>query len=383
MADTLTTYDCTLRDGGQGLGITLSVEDKLRIVTRLDQFGIDIVEGGFPASNPKDLEFFRRAADLSLKHTRLAAFGSTCRKQVAAEECEGLAALLASGAPVVTLVGKAWDLQVQDVLQTSLEENLRMVRDSVAFIKQAGRFVVFDAEHFFDGYASNADYALQVLQTAAQAGADCVCLCETNGGALPSQVSAATAQVCQVLEGVQLGIHCHNDSGCAVANSIAAIEAGATQVQGTINGYGERAGNCDLLCTIADLQLKAGWQCVDDFTQLTSVANYVAEICNLSLPAQTPYVGSAAFAHKGGLHASALVKNRSAYEHTDPALVGNTPTVLVSELAGRASLVQKAAQLGFDLSGEENIQTVDAILAEVKQREAAGYSFDKQGVFYI
>ena len=371
---TITTYDCTLRDGEQGLGITLSVEDKLRIVERLDRFGIDIVEGGYPASNPKDAEFFRKVAQLPLRHARVAAFGSTCRKGVQACEDEGLARLLQSGAPVITIVGKAWDEQVETALQTTLEENLRMVRDSVAFAKEAGRTVVFDAEHFFDGYASNPSYALRVIEAASQAGADSVDLCETRGGALPSAVARATRAAVEHVPNQRIGIHCHNDAGCAVASTLAAVEAGAAQVQGTINGYGERTGNCDLLCAIADLQLKMGKKCVDDLSQLTSVANFVAETCNLVLPAQTPYTGSAAFAHKGGLHASALAKDSHAYEHADPSTVGNRSTVLVSDLAGRASLVSKAKDLGFDLSNDPAV--IDAVLADVKAREAAGYSYE-------
>ena len=382
MAKQITSYDCTLRDGEQGLGIALSLEDKLAIVERLDAFGIDIIEGGFPASNPKDIEFFRRVAQLPLTHARIAAFGSTCRKWTAAPNDPGLVDLLASEAPVVTIVGKAWDMQVAVALECSLDENLRMVRDSVAYLKAAGREVVFDAEHFFDGYASNAAYALSVLEAAYNAGADVLALCETNGGMLPSDVRAAVEAVVAHLPEAAIGIHCHNDSGCAVANTIEAVEAGAVQVQGTVNGYGERVGNADLLGIIANLQLKRGYACVPDLSQLTSVATFVAESCNLTVPAHTPFVGSAAFAHKGGLHASALARSRQSYEHIDPAAVGNRANVLVSELAGRASLIAKASSLGIDLSTRPD--DVKRILDDVKQREAAGYSYEvADGSLYV
>lgn len=370
----ISTYDSTLRDGEQCEGIALSLEDKLRIVERLDRFGIDIIECGFPASNPKDIQLFERLAAHPLRHAKVAAFGSTCRKGVKAEEDQGLADLLASGAPVVTIVGKASDKQVERALRTTLDENLRMVRDSVAYLKSQGVAVVFDAEHFFDGYAANPAYAMQVVKAASAAGADSVDLCETNGGALPDAVERIVADVVRQMPGQRVGIHCHNDSGCAIANTLAAVRAGAVQVQGTINGYGERVGNADLLTVIADLQLKMGCVCVDDLTQLTSVAQYVAETCNMSLPAHTPYTGADAFTHKGGLHASALARYRSAYEHTDPASVGNDAHVLVSELAGKASLVAKAHALGIDLSGDPAM--TQEILDDVKSREAEGYSYE-------
>ena len=379
---TVQTYDCTLRDGEQGLGIALSLEDKLRIVERLDAFGIDIVEGGYPTSNPKDIEFFKRASSLPLTHARIAAFGPTCHKGIAASQDAGLADLLATGAPVITLVGKCWDAQVEEALRTTLEENLRMVADSVAYCAAAGREVIFDAEHFFDGYASNPTYALAVVQAAAEAGASRVCLCETNGGALPLQVREAVEAVAQALPGVALGIHCHNDSGCAVANSLVAVTAGATQVQGTINGYGERAGNADLLSVIANLQLKMGCACVPDLSQLTSVARFVAESCNLTVSPRTPYTGSAAFAHKGGLHASALSRLEGAYEHVAPEHVGNQSHVLVSELAGKASLLRKLDEFGFNLHGNEEL--LQRILDDVKQREAVGYSYEvADGSLYL
>ncbi|MEG0418279.1 citramalate synthase [Gordonibacter sp.] len=370
------TYDGTLRDGEQSEGITLSLEDKLRIVERLDAFGIDAIEGGFPASNPKDIAFFERMRTMPLTHARLAAFGSTCKKGVAAEDDRGLADLVACGAPIVTIVGKTWDAQVTRALQTTLDENLRMIRDSVAYLKSQGLEVVFDAEHFFDGYAANADYALACVREASQAGADSIDLCETNGGALPHQVEAAVAAVVEALPGQQVGIHCHNDSGCAVANTLAAVHAGARQVQGTVNGIGERVGNADLLTIIADLELKMGCVCVgaDRLRQLTGVSQFVAETCNMALPAHQPYTGAAAFAHKGGLHASAIARFPEAYEHTCPASVGNTTRMLVSELAGKASLVAKAASLGIDLGAYPD--KVQVALDDVKAREAQGYSYE-------
>lgn len=370
------TYDSTLRDGEQCEGITLSLADKLAIVRRLDEFGIDYIEGGFPASNPKDVAFFREVAVMDLKHAQIAAFGSTCKKGVAAAEDPGLADLIACGAPVVTIVGKTWDAQVERALQTTLEENLRMIGESVAHLKAAGRHVVFDAEHYFDGFKANRDYALACVGAAVEAGADSVDLCETNGGALPFEVEQIVAATVAAFPSQAFGIHCHNDSGCAVANTLAAVRAGATQVQGTVNGIGERVGNTDLLTVIADLELKMGAECVGhrSLVQLTGVAQYVAELCNVSMPAHHPYTGSSAFAHKGGLHASAIARFPAAYEHVSPAVVGNTSRTVVSELAGKASLLAKARSLGFDL--EAAGVDVQAVLDDIKAREAAGFTYE-------
>lgn len=370
------TYDCTLRDGEQAEGISLSLEDKLRIARRLDDFGIDVIEGGFPASNPKDIAFFQELRQHPLRHAKLAAFGSTCRKGTDPRDDPGLADLVASGAPVAAIVGKTWDKQVTRALQASLDENLRMIAESVAFLKGQGLEVVFDAEHFFDGYRSNGAYALECLAAASAAGADCIALCDTNGGSLPFFIEEAVAAAAAHLPGQLLAVHCHNDSGCAVANSLAAVRAGARSIQGTVNGYGERVGNADLLTVIADLQLKMGFDCVgaDNLRQLTAVANYVAEVCTFSLWSHTPYAGSSAFAHKGGLHASAIARFPEAYEHTQPELVGNSTRMLVSELAGKASLAAKADLLGIDLVGHP--EYIQSILDEVKQREAEGYSFE-------
>ena len=372
----ISTYDTMLRDGEQSEGIALSVEDKLRIVERLDAFGIDVIEGGFPASNPKDIEFFERVQALSLSHARIAAFGSTCRKHASPAEDDGLADLLACGAPVVTIVGKTWDAQVTRALQTTLDENLRMIAASVEFLKAHGRDVVFDAEHFFDGYKANAAYALSCIKAAADAGADSVDLCETNGGALPHEVSEAVDAAVRAVPQCRIGVHCHNDAGCAVANTLVAVRMGATQVQGTVNGMGERVGNADLLTVIADLELKMDCVCVgrDNLSQLTSVSRFVAETCNRAVPNHHPFTGASAFAHKGGLHASAMARFPEAYQHADPACVGNAPRMLVSELAGKASLVAKARSLGIEL--DPNSPDTRHMLDEIKRREARGYSYE-------
>lgn len=370
------TYDTTLRDGEQSEGITLSLEDKLRIVERLDAFGIDFIEGGFPASNPKDAEFFERVRTLPLTHARIVAFGSTCKKGVKACQDLGLQSIVASGVDTAAIVGKAWDVQVERVLQTTLDENLDMIYDSVSFLKNHGLYVVFDAEHYFDGYASNADYALACVCAAAFAGADSVDLCETNGGALPPFVEDVVRKTRDALPNQQIGIHCHNDSGCAVANTLMAVRAGALQVQGTINGLGERVGNTDLLTVIANLELKMGISCVGrkNLQDLTGVAQFVAELCNMALPSHYPYTGASAFAHKGGLHVSALARFPEAYEHTSPESVGNSATMVVSELAGKALLVAKAKSLGIDLTSHTDM--LQAILDDIKQREANGYSYE-------
>lgn len=374
------SYDTTLRDGEQGEGISFSLADKLRIVQRLDAFGIDVIEGGFVASNGRDEAFFKQAAQLPLKHARLAAFGSTCHKGIAASEDQGLASLISVDVPVVTLVGKACAWQVEEALETTRAENLRMIADSVSFCKQAGKTVVFDAEHFFDGFALDAEYSLSCLAAAVEAGADAVALCDTKGGALPFQVEEAVVAAAKRFPGVQLGIHCHNDTGCAVANTLAAVRAGATQVQGSINGIGERTGNVDLLAVIANLELKMGFECVGPsaLRQLTDVARFVAEVCSLSVPHQQPYTGQSAFVHKGGLHASALARSSSAYEHISPDLVGNRTRVAVSQLAGKASLLLKAKSLGIDLSAQAGVseQKLQDILDDLKLREAAGASFE-------
>lgn len=369
------TYDTTLRDGEQCEGISLSLEDKLLIARRLDAFGIDVIEGGYPSSNPKDTAFFKTILEQPFKNARLAAFGSTCKKDVAAKYDPGLADLLACGAPIVTIVGKTWDEQVTKALQTSLDENLRMIGESVAFLKENGREVVFDAEHFFDGYESNPDYALKCIEVAIDNGVDTVCLCETNGGKLPFEIEDICKVVTERFPNAKFGIHCHNDSGCAVANSLAAVKAGICQVQGTINGLGERVGNTDLTTVIADLELKMGYDTVGKHSlqQLTDVSHYVAEIAGTSVGSHHPYTGSSAFAHKGGLHASAIARFKQAYEHVDPELVGNTTRMVVSELAGKASLLAKLSSLGIELPEDFDVQK---LLDDVKAREARGYTYE-------
>ncbi len=370
------TYDSTLRDGEQCEGVSLSLEDKLKIVARLDAFGIDVIEGGFPASNPKDIAFFRRVREMDLTHAQIAAFGNTCKKGVAAERDPGLRDLLQSNAPVVTIVGKTWDEQVTRALRTTLDENLRMIRDSVAFLKAAGREVVFDAEHFFDGFASDRDYALACVRAASEAGADSIDLCETNGGWLPFQVEEVVHVVTDAFPHQAFGIHCHNDSGCAVANALAAVRAGITQVQGTCNGIGERVGNTDLLTVIADLELKMGLEAVGGhkLSELTEVSHFVAEVTGIALSPHHPYSGASAFAHKGGLHASAIARFPQAYEHAEPQRVGNTARMVVSELAGKASLLQKASSLGLDLEAAR--VDIQAVLDDIKDREARGYTYE-------
>jgi 2-isopropylmalate synthase len=372
----ITLYDTTLRDGTQREGLSLSVEDKLRIVGRLDDLGVHYIEGGFPASNPKDIEFFAAVRGLDLKTAVVSAFGSTCRAGSSAEEDPGLRALLDTGCRAMCIVGKAWDLHVTETLRTTLEENLRMVRDSVAYLKAQGRTVFFDAEHFFDGYARNAGYAVDVCRAAAESGADAVVMCDTNGAALPDAVRSVVKAMAEALPGVVLGVHAHNDSACAVANSLVAIGAGCTHVQGTVNGYGERAGNADLIAILPALVLKLGDDCVtsDQLKLLTEVSHFVAETANLSPDPHQPYVGTSAFAHKGGLHASAVSRLPAAYEHVDPSAVGNLARVVVSELAGRASLVMKASELGVDLAGRP--ETAAKVIEDIKQLEYRGYSFE-------
>ncbi len=371
----VTLYDTTLRDGTQREGMSLSAEDKIRVALKLDALGVHYIEGGFPGSNPKDIEFFERAKSLTLENAVISAFGSTCRKDTPADSDAGLAALLETGCAALCIFGKAWDIHVTETLQTTLEENVRMVRDSVAFLKAAGRTVFFDAEHFFDGYAHNAGYAIEVCRAAAEAGADAVVLCDTNGGTLPHEVLRAVNALALVVD-APLGIHAHNDAGCAVANSLLAVDAGCVHVQGTANGYGERAGNADLLAIIPSLVLKMDDECIsrDRLKLLTEVSHFVAETANISPNPHQPYVGASAFAHKGGVHASAAARLPEAYEHIDPAAVGNLARVVVSELAGRASITMKAAELGIDLTGDP--ETVGAMLDSIKDLEHQGYSFE-------
>ncbi len=367
-------YDTTLRDGTQREGISLSLDDKLKIARRLDEFGIHYIEGGWPGSNPKDVEFFRRAPSLGLKHAKIAAFGSTRRKRARPEQDSNIRALMDAHTDVVTLVGKSWDLHVTDVLETTHEENLAMIGDSVAYCKAQGKEVIYDAEHFFDGFKANSEYAVATLQAAVLGGADCIVLCDTNGGTLPWEVAEIVATVAAQVGQVQMGIHTHDDSGCAVANTLAAVRAGATQVQGTINGYGERVANANLCTIIPDLQLKMGYSCVtaENLARLTDLSHYVAELANLPSDTHVPYVGNSAFAHKGGIHVAAMLKNGASYQHIDPTLVGNRQRSVVSELAGRGNLIDKARQYNLDVEALD----VPSVLEEIKRLEAQGFTFE-------
>ncbi len=367
-------YDTTLRDGSQLEGISLTVEDKLRIARELDRLGVHYIEGGWPGANPKDDEFFARAAEeLRLENARLAVFGSTRRVGGRCDSDAVLANLLAAGAGTVCIVGKCWDYHVTEALRTSLDEGIAMVAESVAHLRAAGRRVFFDAEHLFDGYKHNPDYSLAVLAAAVEAGAERVVLCDTNGGTLPHEVYAIVAEIVDEL-GACVGVHLHNDTGCGVANALAGVRAGAIQVQGTINGYGERTGNCDLVPIIANLSLKMGTETVAPagLEMLTSVSRRVAEMVNRAPDPQQPYVGTSAFAHKAGLHASALARRSDAYEHIDPGSVGNGTRFVVSEMAGRSSIELKAQELGIELDGA----TISQLIETLKRLEYEGYHFE-------
>ncbi|MCS7207396.1 MAG: citramalate synthase [Dehalococcoidia bacterium] len=367
-------YDTTLRDGAQQEGIALSVEDKLRITQRLDAFGIPYIEGGWPGSNPKDAEYFARVRHLPLKQATVVAFGSTRKAHTPVEQDANIRALLEAQTAVVTLVGKTWDLHVTRVLETSLEENLAMIRDSIVYLRSKGRRVFFDAEHFFDGWKANRQYALRCIQVAAEAGAACVVLCDTNGGSLPHEVASVVQAVRREVP-VPLGIHTHNDGELAVANALAAVQAGVVQVQGTINGYGERCGNANLVSLIPALHLKLGIPVVPDesLPQLTALARWVSEVVNRPLAPTQPYVGSSAFVHKGGLHASGVMKVEESYQHIPPEAVGNTKRIIVSELAGRGNVLYKMREVG--LPAEEALAR--RILEVVKEREARGFQYEE------
>jgi 2-isopropylmalate synthase len=368
-------YDTTLRDGAQREGLSLSVEDKLKIARKLDELGVHFIEGGWPGANPKDTEFFQRSKGLSLVNARLVVFGSTRRAGISPESDPGLLALTSSGARVATLVGKSWDIHVTQVLETSPEENLRMVADSIAYLRSQGLLVFFDAEHFFDGYKQNADYALAVVKSAADAGAERVVLCDTNGGSLPADIVRGVQAALRSVD-VPLGIHAHNDSELAVANTLAAVEAGVVQVQGTINGYGERCGNANLCSIIPALKLKMGINCISDekLLQLTEVSRYVSELANIVPDSHLPYVGMSAFTHKAGFHVSGVMKLEESYQHIDPALVGNRPGVVVSELSGKQNIVYKAREMGIPLAPRD--EQTQRILDRIKELERHGFQYD-------
>jgi 2-isopropylmalate synthase len=373
-SDAFHVYDTTLRDGSQREGLSLSVDDKLAVAAHLDDLGVGFIEGGWPGANPKDAAFFRRAAagDLPLRHAVLAAFGATRKAGAVAADDPQVRALVDAETPVVTIVAKSHVGHVERALRTTLEENLAMVRDTVAFLRAEGRRVFLDAEHFFDGYLLERDYALSVVRTAYEAGADVVALCDTNGGMLPGRLADIVGELAN--EGLRVGIHAHNDTACAVANSLAAVDAGATHVQGTANGYGERAGNADLFAVVAGLEVKLGRRVLPEGTlaDLVRVSHAIAEVANIAPDPHQAWVGASAFAHKAGLHASALKVDPDLYQHIDPAVVGNDMRVLVSELAGRASVELKARSLDIAVDRE----TVGRVIERVKAMEAAGYSFE-------
>ncbi|MGA1305711.1 MAG: citramalate synthase [Candidatus Nanopelagicaceae bacterium] len=376
ISDSFHIYDTTLRDGAQQEGLNLSVHDKLTIARHLDDLGVGFIEGGWPGANPKDTEFFKLAAkELKLKNATFVAFGATRRANSKAADDALLRALAESGAPVVTLVAKSHDRHVELALKTDLQENLAMIKDSIKFLRQGGQRVFLDAEHFFDGYRANPAYALEVVRAAAEAGADVIALCDTNGGMLPDELSDVVAKVISD-SSARIGIHCHNDTGCAIANSLAAVAAGASHVQGTLNGYGERTGNADLISIIANLQLKKKQEVLPKgaLEEAFRIAHAVAEVTNVSPSARQPYVGISAFAHKAGLHASAIKVDPALYQHENPESVGNDMRMLVSEMAGRASIEIKSSQLGFDLSKEKEV--VARLVERVKELESGGYTFE-------
>ncbi|MGD8972624.1 MAG: citramalate synthase [Desulfobacterales bacterium] len=379
-------YDTTLRDGTQGENITFSAEEKIKIALRLDDIGVHYIEGGWPGSNPKDMQFFDLAKRITFKHSRLAAFGSTRKPGIEPDADDNLNALLASETPTVTIFGKSWDLHVEAVMNNSLQENLAMIRDSVKFLKSKGREVIYDAEHFFDGYKNNSDYALETLSAAFDGGADYIVLCDTNGGTLPFEIDAIIQDATQFLNscgltrepgaGTTLGIHAHNDCGMAVANSITAVRSGAAMVHATINGYGERCGNADLTSIIPILHLKMKRPCISsqNLKKLITLSRFVSETANQVPLNNRPFVGKSAFAHKGGIHVSAIMKVPKAYEHMDPALVGNERRVLVSDLSGKSNIEYKAKELGVELG--QNGYDSRKIVSEIKQLEQQGYQFD-------
>ncbi|MCC7366740.1 MAG: citramalate synthase [Dehalococcoidia bacterium] len=374
--DRVQLYDTTLRDGSQMEGISLSVEDKIRITRKLDELGLEWVEGGFPGSNPKDAEYFRRLRGVELKNAKVSAFGGTRKPNLTCETDANIQSLVAAETPGITLVGKASMYQVRSVLETSPEENLAMISDTVRYFKQMGKTVFFDAEHFFDGYHDDPDYSLQCLATAARSGADALVLCDTNGGMTTFQMLRAIDAVQHRMNDVRLGIHCHNDAGLAVANSLAAVEAGVWQVQGCVNGYGERCGNADILTVLANLKIKMGLEVIEDeqLARLTEVSHYVSELANMVPNGQAPYVGASAFAHKAGYHVAGIMKDEKAYQHIDPGLVGNSSRVLVSELAGQRNLLMKLQEHGIDYPFTQD--EIKKLLETVKEKESQGFQYE-------
>ncbi len=375
MAEPITLYDTTLRDGTQGESVNLSAEDKLKIVRKLDDFGIPYIEGGWPGSNPKDARFFNIVRKIPLKQARLSAFGSTHRPGTPPGKDKNLHALLKAETETVTIFGKSWNLHVSEILNISLDENLGLIHDTIAYLKAMNREVIFDAEHFFDGFKANPDYALKTLDAAQAAGADVLVLCDTNGGSMPDEIGNMVKQTGSRVT-APLGIHTHNDCGLALANALAAVSSGATLVQGTVNGYGERCGNADLVTVIGNVQLKMGFGCVptQSLSQLTELSRFVSEVANITPFNQRPFVGKSAFAHKGGVHVSAMLKHPSAYEHIPPGRVGNRRRVVVSDLSGKSNIAYKSREMGIELGG--NGYDSENIVKEIKRLEDEGYQFD-------
>jgi 2-isopropylmalate synthase len=366
-------YDTTLRDGTQSEGFTLSSNDKVRIAQKLDELGVAFIEGGWPGSNPKDVEFFERARDLQWKNALIAAFGSTCRVKGGPEDDANIKALLDSQTPVCTIFGKTWTLHVKEVLLTTLEDNLRIIEQSVSYLKSNGKRVIYDAEHFFDGYKADSSYAVETLKAAIRGGAETVVLCDTNGGTMPWEVEQIIRDLKPVLNH-PFGIHTHNDSECAVVNSLTAVREGAIQVQGTINGVGERCGNANLISIMADLELKMGYQCLSSgkLDCLYELSHFVAEVANITPDEHLPFVGKSAFAHKGGVHVAAMRRTAKSYQHVEPELIGNKMRVVVSDLSGRGNLLSKAEEHGVEVEGAE----VLPVLNEIKDLESRGFSFE-------
>ncbi|TYQ14960.1 UNVERIFIED_CONTAM: 2-isopropylmalate synthase [Acetivibrio alkalicellulosi] len=371
----ISIYDSTLRDGAQAQGISFSVEDKIKIVEKLDSIGIDYIEAGNPGSNPKDLEFFERVKKIDLKNSKIIAFGSTRRVNIPVDEDANVKSLLKADTPAVAIFGKSWGFHVTDILKTTLDENLNMIRDTIAFFKSKDKEVVFDAEHFFDGYKADPEYAMKSLKAASEGGADSLCLCDTNGGTFPDEIYEITSKVVKEFK-EDIGIHCHNDTGLAVANSIMAVKAGAVQVQGTMNGYGERIGNANLCTIIPNLQVKCGYNCIleESISDFTSTARYISEIANVMHDERAPYVGKYAFAHKAGMHADAVNKNPTAYEHITPETVGNERLFLMSEVAGRSAVLNFVNTIDSTIT-KDSPQT-KLILEKLKEMEFKGYQYE-------
>lgn len=374
--DKIVTYDTTLRDGTQSWGVQFSLTDKLKIAERLDQFGIHYIEGGWPGSNPKDMAFFDQIKNLELKTAKIVAFGCTRRARSAVKEDANIKSILQTPAIAAAIVGKSWDLHVREVINTTLEENLAMIKDTISYLKTNDVEIIYDAEHFFDGYKADPDYALKTIEMAQIGGADWICLCDTNGGALPSEIESTVSEVTREIS-TPLGIHVHNDGGVAIANTLAAVEAGTKMIQGTVNGYGERSGNADLCTLIPNLQFKMGYRCLKEggsLGKLTSLSRYVSELANLPHDLNLPYVGTNAFTHKGGMHINAVEKNPTTFEHIPPTWVGNQRHFSISELSGKTNVIRKAKEYGLDISDGD--PRVSKILNELKELEHRGYQFE-------